>query len=127
MNFKSPSMIVVYVLSVISITSFALITVQSFFSIVGSVGLTLVFIILTWNSWIDYLVYKRKKADERLSDAYLYAEKLGDEEAIKNFSYDKKTERKLKFEKFSHYLIPLTFLTLALFGICLIVICIRII
>ena len=126
MNWKSPSMIVLYCIIGITILSFSLISVVPAFAIVGSSGLTIVFGMLTWWSFINYLIYKRKKADEKLSDAYLYAEEQGDEDDIKNFTYDRKTERKLKWEKFNHILAPLTLLTLTLFSVSLIIICIRI-
>lgn len=126
MNWKSPAMIVLYCIIGITILSFALISVVSAFAIVGSIGLVIVFGMLAWWSFIRYLIYKRKKADERLSDAYLYAEEQGNEDSIKHFTYDKKTERKLRWEKFNHLLAPLALLTLSLFSICLVVICIRI-
>ena len=126
MNWKSPSMIVLYCIIGITIISFSLVTVVSALAIVGSIGLTIVFGMLTWWSFINYLIYKRHRADDKLVDAYLYAEERGDEEAMKDFAYDKKTERKLRLEKFNHVLVPLAFLTLTLFSICLIIICIRI-
>lgn len=126
MNWKSPTMIVLYCLIGLTILSFSLITVLSAFAVVGSVGLTLIFAICTWWSFINYLIYKRQKEDARLSDAYLYAEQQEDEQAIKYFSYDKKTERRLKAEKFSRSLVWLAFLTLTIFSVFLTVICIRI-
>ncbi len=126
MNWKSPTMIVLYCLIGLTVLSFSLITVLSAFAVVGSVGLTLIFAICTWWSFINYLIYKRQKEDARLSDAYLYAEQQEDEQAIKYFSYDKKTERRLKAEKFSRSLVWLAFLTLTIFSVFLTVICIRI-
>lgn len=126
MNWKSPTMIVLYCLIGLTVLSFSLITVLSAFAVVGSVGLILIFAICTWWSFINYLIYKRQKEDARLSDAYLYAEQQEDEQAIKYFSYDKKTERRLKAEKFSRSLVWLAFLTLTIFSVFLTVICIRI-
>lgn len=127
MNWKSPSMIAIYVFAGIMIISFSLMGVVSVFGIIGSISLTLIFLICLFNSWINYLIYKRKIADQKLSDAYVYAEEFGDEEQIKNFAYDKKTQRKLRREKFSHALVPLSFLTLAIFGVSLVIICFKII
>lgn len=127
MNFKSPFMIVLYCLAVITIVSFCLINVVSEFSIVGSIGLIIIFLMCTYKTYINYLVYKRQKQDQRISDAYLYAEEIGNEEAIKTFAYDKKTERQLRAEKFSKGIIPLSFLTLTAISVILLIVCIRII
>ena len=127
MNFKSPFMIVLYCLAVITIVSFCLINVVSEFSIVGSIGLIIIFLMCTYKTYINYLVYKRQKHDQRISDAYLYAEEIGNEEAIKTFAYDKKTERQLRAEKFSKGIIPLSFLTLTAISVILLIVCIRII
>ncbi len=127
MNFKSPFMIVLYCLAVITIVSFCLINVVSEFSIVGSIGLIIIFLMCTYKTYINYLIYKRQKQDQRISDAYLYAEEIGNEEAIKTFAYDKKTERQLRAEKFSKGIIPLSFLTLTAISVILLIVCIRII
>lgn len=127
MNFKSPFMIVLYCFAVITIVSFCLINVVSEFSIVGSIGLIIIFLMCTYKTYINYLIYKRQKQDQRISDAYLYAEEIGNEEAIKTFAYDKKTERQLRAEKFSKGIIPLSFLTLTAISVILLIVCIRII
>ena len=127
MNFKSPFIIVIYCLTVITIASFCLISVVSAFSIVGSICLIIIFLMCTYQTYINYLIYKRQKQDQRMSDAYLYAEEIGNEEAIKTFTYDKKTERQLRAQQFSKGLIPLSFLTLTAFSVILLIVCIRII
>ena len=127
MSWKSPTVIISLAFVGVSIICFALIGVLSWLSIVGSVCITIAFALLVWITFIDYLVYKRQKADQKLSDAYLYAEKFGDEEMVKEFSYDRKTLRKLRYEKFNHFIIPLAFLTLTFFGVSLTIVCTRII
>ena len=126
-NFKSPSMIVIYSLTGICILCFCLMNFSDAFAIIASICLFLIFSIATFKTWINYLIYKRQLADQRLSDAYLYAEEIGDEEAISDFTYPKKVERKIRYEKFNHFLVPFAFLLLAILSIFLFLICTRII
>ena len=116
-NFKSPSMIVVYCALGLCIVGFALIPVSPVFGVVGSVGLTTIFVVATYWAYARYFRYKRIRADQRLSDAYLFAEQHDDETLIKTFTYDKKTERRLRTEKFSRLLVPLSMLFLSFMGV----------
>lgn len=121
-NFKSPSMIVLYCSLGLSIVGFALTPVATAFGIVGSIGLTTIFLVATYWTYAQYFRYKRMREDQRLSDAYLFAEQWDDETLIQTFSYDRKTERRLKAEKFKRLLLPLSMLFLSCLSIFLIMI-----
>lgn len=127
MNWKSPSAIFFYCMVLISIICFCLTNIANVFCIIGSITLTISFLMLTWWSFVRYLIYRRNMQDKRMSDAYIYAEKIGNEEAIENFSYSSSKERKLRYDKFNHFLIPLCFSVLSVISVFLFLICIKVI
>lgn len=116
-NFKSPSMIVLYCAVGLCILGFALSPISIGFAIVGGIGLTTIFLVATYWAYSYYFRYKRIRADQRLSDAYLFAEQHDDISLVDTFSYDKKTERKLRAEKFGRLLVPLAMLFLTAMGV----------
>ena len=127
MNFKSPAMIVFYCMIFITIVCFSLMQYVEAFSIVGSISLVIACVMATWWSFIRYLVFKRNIEDKRASDAYLYAEKMGNEQAAENFSYSKKQERKIRTEKFNRGLIPTGMVLVTIIAIFLFLITTKII
>lgn len=127
MNFKSPGIIVFCSLIVITIVCFALTNICSPLSIVGSITLVVAFSMMTWWSFIRYLIYKRNVEDKRATDAYLYAEKMGSEQAAENFSYPKKVERKLRQERYNRFIVPVCCLVLTIIAIFLFLITTKII
>ena len=127
MNWKSPSAIIFYCVTFLSILCLCLTNVANFFCIIGSSCLVLSFSMLTFWSFTNYIKYKGKIEDKRLSDAYIYAEKMGNEEAIKDFSYSRSQERKLRYDKYNHFIVPVTFLLLTIVAIFLFLICTKII
>ena len=52
---------------------------------------------------VNYTRYKNSLKEQRFVDAYLYAEEQQNENKIKDFRYDKKTERKLKYTKYNNF------------------------
>ena len=127
MNFKSPSFIIFCSMLVVTIVCFCLTHVGPAFAIIGSISLTIIFIMLSWWSFIRYLLYKRNVEDKRAADAYLYAEKMGNEQAAENFSYSKRTERKIKYERFNYFIVPICFVILTIISIFLFLITTKII
>lgn len=127
MNFKSPSMIVFYCMMAVTIICFSLMHLVEAFSIVGSVTLFICCCMVTWWSFIRYLTYKRNVEDKRASDAYLYAEKMGDEKQAENFSYTRKQERKIRIDTFNHWLFPACMVFVTLISIFLFLITTKII
>ena len=127
MNFKSPAMIVFYCMLFITIVCFSLMQFVSALSIVGSITLVIACAMATWWSFIRYLVFKRNVEDKRASDAYLYAEKMGNEQAAENFSYTKKQERKIRMEKFNRWLLPAGMVLVTIIAIFLFLITTKII
>lgn len=127
MNLKSPKLIICLSLIIVTIVCFCLMRLSDVFAIIGSITMTICFSLLFWWSSLSYIIYKRRIEDKKVSDAYLYAEKLGDENAIKDFTYDRKTRRKLRYEKFNKFLIPASFFLLTICGIFLFLVCTRII
>ena len=52
---------------------------------------------------INYTRFKNELKEQRLTDAYLYAEEQYNKDKIKDFKYDKKTERKLRMTKYNNF------------------------
>lgn len=52
---------------------------------------------------LNYSRYKSNLKEQRFVDAFLYAEEQQNENKIKDFRYDKKTERKLKYTKYNNF------------------------
>lgn len=127
MNFKSPSMIVFYCLIAVTIICFILMPYANAFAIIGSVTLVIACFMATWWSFVRYLVFKRNVEDQKASDAYLYAEKMGDENATKNFSYSKKEERKIRMKKYSYRIAPMCMVIVTIIAIFLFLITTKII
>lgn len=125
-KWKAPSTIAFLCFLGITIICFCLMNTASAFSIIGSISLTCAAAIITWKSFLNYQIFKRRLADKKLEDAYLYAEQLGDEEAIKNFEYDSKTRRRIRYEKFNRFLLPFSCFAILLCGIFLFLICTKI-
>ncbi len=99
-------MIVFYCMLAVTILCFSLMHLVGALSIVGSVTLVIACVMATWWSFIRYLVFKRNLEDKKASDAYLYAEKMGNEKEIENFKYSKKQERKNRMDKFNYGTLP---------------------
>lgn len=127
MNFKSPAMIVFCCLLVVTIVCFALMHLVGALSIVGSITLVIGCLMATWWSFIRYLVFKRNIEDKRASDAYLYAEKMGNEKEAENFSYSRKQERKIRIDKFNAWLLPTGMVLITIIAIFLFLITTKII
>jgi len=127
MNFKSPSFIIFCSLILITIVSFCLIRIADAFAIIGSLGLSIIFLWLTVVSFFKYKLYKNAVEDQRNQEAYLYAEQMGDEDAVKDFEYSKKEKRQIRNAKFNRSLAPYTFLALTGISIFLFLICAKII
>lgn len=127
MNFKSPSMIVFLCMIGLTIICFSLMHLVGAFSIVGSITLIIACLMATWWSFIRYLVFKRNIEDKRSSDAYLYAEKMGDEKEIENFKYSKKQERRIRVDKFNRSMLPVGMVIVTIIAIFLFLITTKII
>ena len=127
MNFKSPSFIIFCSLLIITIASFCLMRLADAFAIIGSLGLSIIFLWLTVVSFFKYKLYKNAIEDQRNQDAYMYAEEMGDENAVKDFEYSKKERRKIRSAKFNRSLAPYTLLVITGMSIFLFLICAKII
>ncbi len=127
MNFKSPSVIVFLCLLGITILCFSLMHLVPAFSIVGSSTLVIASFMATWWSFIRYLLYKKSIEDKKASDAYIYAEKMGDEKEAQNFSYTRKQERKIRMNKFNYWLLPAGMVIVTIISIFLFLITVKII
>ncbi len=126
-KWKSPKTIVFLVLIVITAVCFCLVNTWGGFAIAGSVCLVLAMLMATFKTFLDYKIFKRTLADQKLCDAYLYAEEFGDEEQIKNFAYDKKTNRKIRYAKFNKMLLPLACFAVLVCAVFMFLICTKII
>ncbi len=126
-NWKAPATIVFLVLLLITIVSFCLMRVWDGFAIIGSACFVCISFMATFKSCLNYQIFKQRLADQKLSDAYLYAEEIGDEEAIKDFAYDKKTNRKIRYEKFNRLIVPWSCVAILVCAVFLFLICTKII
>ena len=73
----------------------------------------------------DYFLFKQTVAEQRLVDAYLYADQnIG--QTPQDFSYDKKTERSLKRVKRNQFSSLFSLIVLFVLGIILLVLSIKI-
>ena len=126
-NWKAPSTIAFLCFLGVTIVCFCFVQFGKAFAIVGSISLVCASLIATWKSFLGYLVFKHRLADQKLTDAYLYAEKIGDEEAIKKFEYDSKTRHKIRYEKFNKLLLPWSCFAILVCAVFLFLVCTRII
>ena len=117
MIYKKPSFIVIMAALFVMVLSFALITVWEGFSFVGVLAGSVVFATLTILARRRFKLYKRALREKRYTDAYVYAEEMGDLEMIHTFKYPKAVERQLKAGSRSRLLLYTAFL--GAFIVCL--------
>ena len=76
---------------------------------------------------VGYIRFKNELKEKRFTDAYLYAEEHYSEEKIKDFKYDKKTERKLKMTKYNNFTSMWSVSALLILAIVLLAVAIKIV
>ena len=120
-NFKSPVLWIFISGLFIFAISTALIPIAKWLGIVSAVGWLMMGFAACWFWFKKYVEYKKAVNDARFQDAYIYAEENDDPELIKQFGYDRKTERKLKWNSFNNFLTPLCGVLFIIVGIIMLV------
>lgn len=112
---------------VLGVVFFALVAVWTPFCLFASVLFLIGIAIPTYNMFVDYLTYNKAIKEQRFVDAYLYADEQRDPNQIKDFKYDKKTERNLKMTKYNHFSSLFSLVVLLILAVILVIVSINII
>jgi len=127
MDFKRPSVLIILISFGVFVLCSCFIWATSIMSIFASLALAVAsgtFSILAIKKYINY---KKRIAEMRYQDAYLFAEEKNDLSAIDTFSYSTKTERHLRADKFQQWLKMFSPVVIFILSILLILISFRIV
>lgn len=120
-NYKSPIFwIFVSGLFVFALAT-ALVPLAKWLGILSAIGWLMMGFAACWFWFNRYREYKDSIKDAKFQDAYLYAERNDNPELIDQFGYDKKTERKLKWNSFNNFLTPLCGVLFLITGIVMLI------
>lgn len=111
----------------VGIVFLVLMSVWTPFCLFASMCFVVGIAIPTYKMLVDYLTYNKRLKEQRFVDAYIYADEQNDANQIKNFSYDKKTERKLKMTKYNNFTSLFSLSALLVLAIILLIISIKIV
>lgn len=119
------STIIVFSSLSLAVLFLALTTVWAPFCLFASFAFLCGVSILAFNSLKTYLAFKAEIKEQRFVDAYLYAEN-NQLNSLKDFKYDKKTEKNIKSTKRNLFTSLFTMAFLFVLAIILIIIAIKI-
>lgn len=120
-NLKSPFFWIFVSGLFVFVISAALTPLGTWYGIISAIGWLMMGFSACCVWFKRYLDYKRDMKDARFQDAYIYAEDNDDPSLINKFSYDRKTERKLKWNTFNNFLTPLCGALFIIVGIIMLV------
>lgn len=119
--FKSPIFWTFVVGLFVFTVSTALIPLAKWLGIVSAVGWLIMGFAACWFWFSRYSDYRKAVKDAKFQDAYIYAEENDNPDLIQQFGYDKKTERKLKWNSFNNFITPLCGVLFLIIGIVMLI------
>ena len=121
MWYKKPSFIVLTSFCGAMTLSFALSALWEGFSYAGAFFMVFTFAVAMVITYRSYKSIKRSTQEQRYTDAYMYAEEMGDLNLMYRFKYPRRTERQLKSAIRSRFILFFAFFGGMVIGIWLIV------
>lgn len=125
-NLKKSTIVCIVSLCV-SVGFLALIGVWKPFCLFASLSFLTSLSIPSYIVLVNYVRHQNELKEKRFVDAYLYADEQQNDQKMKDFKYDKKTERHLRYAKYNNFTSLFALAVVWLLAIVLVVLSIKIV